>query len=367
MKRNILIYYQNPYHSVFFESFIQELADQGHQVFFLTKCEPGILHDIVRKMGVRVDTYNPRGKQFFRFFLHIFYLIRYCRKNKIEVVYSHLQLANLIACVAQYFVRAKVFPCRHHADVEILIGNKTAMRIDRTVNRLAKKIVVVSNAVKRHMIAHEKVNEKKIKVIPLGYDFDLYDKPDPEKVAAIRAQMNCHLLLIMVSRMNPRKRHIIALEALKQLVGEGLDIKLILLDGGPEEKNLRAFVDKNSLNDRVMFTGFLPNTMNHLAAADILVQPSESEASNQVVKEAAILEKPSIVCAGVGDFDEYVIHKVSGFVVPKEDPREEVCSVLRECYQHKEDMESIGRNIREAVLKKFTISSVVGEYLQLAG
>src|SRR5258706_6344271 len=200
MNKNILIYYQNPYRSIFFESFAQNLVQRGYHVFFLTKCKPGILHEKMKEFGVTTATYNPHTFRFLRFIYHWWFLIRYCRKNKIDIVYSHLQLANLIALFAQYFVRAKVFPCRHHVDEIIQVGNRTALLIDKWVNRLSKKIIVVSTAVKRHMTEKEKVNPGKINVISLGYNFDLYNKPDPQKASAIKKEMNCHLLLIIIAR-----------------------------------------------------------------------------------------------------------------------------------------------------------------------
>jgi glycosyltransferase involved in cell wall biosynthesis len=366
MRKNILIYYQNPSRSIFFESFIQKLIQKGYNVYFLTKSVKGVLHERIKELGATTDFYNPRGYRLFRFIYHWRFLIKYCRKNKIEIVYSHLQLANLIALFAQYFISAKVFPCRHHVDEIMIVRNKTALRIDKMVNRLAKKIIVVSEAVKRHMTDRENVKADKIIVIPLGYNFDLYSKPDPVRVENIKQQMNCHLLLIIIARMTAGKRHIIALQALNRLVSEGLDIKMAILYSGPEEENLKAFIHKNNLAERVVFTGFLNNTMDYVEAADLLVHPSVIEASNQVVKEAAILEKPSVVCSGIGDFDEYIVHKQNSFLVSKENTLDEMCEIVREYYYKKGELKKMGARLKEKVLCKFNIEKVADEYLGAA-
>jgi glycosyltransferase involved in cell wall biosynthesis len=366
MAKNILIYFQNSYRNIFFESFVPGLIKKGHNVYFLTKCERGILHGKIEESGVTTASYNPHGPRFFRFIYHWWFLVRYSRKNKIDIVYSHLQLANLIALFAQYFIRAKVIPCRHHVDEIVIVGNKTALRIDKMVNRLAKKIIVVSNAVKRQMTDRENVKADKITVIPLGYIFDLYNKPDPETVLKIKEQMDCHLLLIVIARMTAGKRHIIALQVLNRLVTEGLDIKMLILDRGIEEENLRIFVQENNLNERVIFTGFLNNTMDYVAAADLLLHPSVIEASNQVVREAAILEKPCIVCNDVGDFNEYIIDKQNSFLVTKENTLEEMCGIVREYYYKKDELKKMGARLKEQVLCKFSIENVVEEYLQMA-
>lgn len=367
MGKNILIYYQNPYRSIFFESIGQTFRQRGYTVYFLTKCDRGILHEKMEEFGVITAAYNPRAPRLLRFFYHWVYLIRYCRRNKISVVYSHLQLANLIALLAQYFIRPKVLPCRHHVDEIIQVNNRTALLIDKWVNRLSKKIIVVSAAVKQHMIEREKVNPGKIVVIPLGYNFDLYNKPDPGKACAIKKEMNCHLLLIIVARMTGGKRHIVALQVLNKLVKEGLDVKLIIMDGGPEQENLRSYIRENVLGDKVLFTGFLNNTMDYVAAAELLLHPSVIEASNQVVREAGILEKPCIVCKGVGNFDEYFVHRENGFLVSKENTMSEMSDIVKEYYNKKDQLKQIGTRFRKQVLDKFSIDKIVDEYLRVTG
>lgn len=364
--KNILIYYQNPYRTIFLESFVQKLIAKGFTVHFLSKCERGILQDLVEKYGAITTCYNPKKPRFFRFFYHIFFLIKYCRKNKIDVVYSHLQLANLIALVAQYFIKAKVIPCRHHLDAVFLEGNKNSIRIDKMVNRFSKKIVVVSDAAKQFMVKNENIKEEKLHVIPLGYDFELYDKPDRLICNDIRKNVDREFVMLIVSRMVVNKRHMIAFDVLNTLVKEGFCVKMFVLDAGPELTNLQRFVVENNLINNVIFTGFLNNIMDYVEVADILLHPSISESSNQVVKEAGYLEKPSIVCSGVGDFDEYIVNGENGFLVSKENTVSEMTAIVREYYFKKDELKKMGTKLKQDVLQKFDIEKVVEQYLKVA-
>lgn len=365
---NILLYYQNSYHTVFLESLVEYFIEQGHNVFFLTTCEKGVLHKKMEGLGAKVYTHSyPSNKnKIVQLIGQWRFLINYCRKNKINVVYSHLQFANLIAVLAQYFISAKVFPCRHHSDDVILRGNQNAMRLDKLVNTFSRKLIVISNAVKNQLIKVEKVKPEKIIVIPLGYNFNLYDQPDLKKVLAIREKMQSELLLIVIGRMNQNKRHIIALQVLEKLVSEKLSVKMIILDEGIEEQKLKSFVAEKKLSDYVLFTGFLNNTMDHLAASDLLIHPSISEASNQVVKEAAILNKPSIVCSEVGDFDDYIEHKKNGLLVSKENCLDSMYNLIKEYYYKQNELKNMGQEINAVVKSKFNISAVGLAYLRLA-
>lgn len=362
---NILLYYQHPYRSIFLESLVQSFIQKGHRVYFLTTCERGILHEKMEEMGAIISVHNPGGSQILQILSQWKYLIRYCKQNKIEVIYSHLQYVNLIALLARYFINARVFPCRHHVDEVQLVGNRNAMMIDKLVNLFLKSIIVVSQAVKRQMVLFEKVKPHKISVIPLGYNFDLYDKPDPLQVSAIREKLDCNFILIVISRMTVHKRHIVTLEVLDKLVKDGMDVKLLILGQGDEEQNLKEFVNHHQLNNRVIFTGFLNNTMDYLAAADLLLNPSVIEASNQVFKEAALLFKPSVVCSGIGDFDEYVVHCENGFLVSKNDTINEMYEIVKEFYFKKEELKVIGARIRDEVILRFDIRQVSKQYLEL--
>lgn len=366
MQKNILIYFQNSIRNIYFESLVAELIKHGHQVYFLTKAERGILQEKLEALGAITECHSPRGNKIIRFISHWRYFIRYCRKNKIDLVFSHLQLANLIALLSQNRIKAKVLPTRHHVDEIMKSGNRISIMIDKKVNRLCRKIAVVSGAVKRHMVSKEHVKEDKIVVIPLGYDFNLLYKPDAVQVNAIRQQMNCHLLLIIVARMTSGKRHILALQALNKLVQEGFDIKLMILDRGDEEQNLKKFVKENGLEERVLFTGFLNNIMDYVSAADLVLHPSLIEASNQLVREAAVQGKTSIVCDGIGNFNEYIVDRVNGFLVSQENTLGEMILILKEFYNKKDELEKMGQRLKEQVLSQFAIGNIAEEYLKVA-
>jgi len=361
----ILLYYQNPYRTVFIESLLKGFVGKGHEVYLLTTCPAGPLHEVVAAFGVNVYTATTHNDKKFSYINNALFLIKFCKTHHIEVVYSHLQNANLIALIASPFIKAKVFPCRHHMDDVRLGGNRNGKLIDKLVNALAKKLIIVSAATRNYLINIEKVKPEKIIAIPLGYDFDLYGKINPQEVQQIRDNCSCKLLLIIIGRMVVNKNHITAFKVLNALVNAGLDIKMIVMDQGPEQEKLLTFVAENKLSDRLFFTGFKNSIIDYIAASDILICPSISEASNQVVKEAGILGKPGIVIKGVGDFDEYIISGKNGFVVSTENTEQEMVALLADIYNGKYNLGEIGDRQKQVVQNKFSIGPVVDQYLKL--
>ncbi len=358
----ILIYYQNNKRTIFLESLCKELMRKGHHVLFLTMAEEDILHDKLQEYGI--DTYSMpssvKGK-----FSQTKYLYSFCKKNKVEVILPHLQMANFQALLVGRFLGIQVFPCRHHIDGSFLIKSRNAQRLDKLVNFLSNKQIVVSEHAKRFMVEVEKANPKKITYIPLGYDFSLYKPADNSEVETIRQKLPNQLQIIMISRLIAPKRHIVAFRAVNKLIKEGLDIGIFVMDSGQELDNLKKFVVENNLQKHILFMGYQNHIMNYVDASDLLLLPSILESSNQVTKEVAIRGKTAIVTQGIGDFDEYIKHKQNAFLINQENAEEDIYQILKCIYYNKKCLPKMGEKLKQEVLKRFDIKYVAEQYCQL--
>jgi glycosyltransferase involved in cell wall biosynthesis len=216
------------------------------------------------------------------------------------------------------------------------------------------------------MMTHENVNASKIEILHYMYDFSMYKEPSLEMVEKIREQYTCNLLLIMVSRMVKHKRHIIVLEALNRLIKDGYDIKMLLLDEGPELIKLKDYVRDNKLEKHVFFIGFVQNFIDYMQASDVLVQPSMTDASNSVAKEMGLLSKAIMVSEGVGDYSEYIVHGENGILIPIFNSKESIEQELKNIYNNKYDIKKMGENLKETVFKSFSKSNLEKEYITFA-
>ncbi|MGZ3863963.1 MAG: glycosyltransferase [Bacteroidia bacterium] len=360
---NILFYYPDKERAISLSSLMISFKEQGHNVFLLTHSKEGELHSDVKKHGVQVFTHPISKKISLLFYIrHLFYLIRFARKHKIDVLYSHIQVANIITVFAQYFIKARVFICRHHTDCAFVDYNFNEQLFDKIINRLGKEFIVVSNKVKQQMEVNEGVKEKKIYVINLAYDFSQYKKPDPEKVKEIRSNYKANLLLLKAARLIAEKRHILLFRVVKKMISEGYDIKLMVLSEGGERKNLENFITENKLQNRIFMLGYKTDVLNYLSAADLIVHVSESEASNSIIKESSLVGKPIIACHDVGDFDDYIVPGTDGILLSKEHTEVELYEALVKIYNDMDILNAYGKNLREKVINLFDISTIIKQY-----
>jgi glycosyltransferase involved in cell wall biosynthesis len=369
-KKNVLLYYWPNKRSVVIETITEEVKKAGHNFIVLTLSPRGDIHEEWDKSGI--ENYAIVYKRNFLpgyYLKHLFYLIRFCRRHKIDTLWSHLQQCSIIAVFAQYFIKARTVIFRHH--FHAIIKQKGLREVNRNervfeniICGLAKEIVVPSYEVYNGMIKYEKRPERKISIIPYIYDFSKYNAPDKAFIEGLKKEYPARLRIIVASRMIKMKRHMLVLPIFNKLIKEGLDIKVFLMDEGEERPVLEQYVKDNGLDKHIFFFGYQVNIIDYLSAGDLLVHPSFTEASSSMVKEFALLKKPVIACKGVGDFDQYIIDGENGFLVGETDEAASFEKYIRFIYNNPSEARQMGQSLHEKVLDIFSANEKsVGLYL----
>jgi glycosyltransferase involved in cell wall biosynthesis len=345
---------------------MKELQERGYEIYLLTTCERGLLHEDLEQMDVRVYAHPlPKTNALIYYWKQLRFLAKFCKEHRIDIVLSHLQQVNIIAVFATYFGKARIVIYRHHFKYHRLSNdpklsetlNKNEERFDRIINRFARKIIVPAVSVRDGMIRYEGADPDKISIMQYLYDFGKYKTPDAQEVERIKEKHKARLLLLMCSRLIAFKRHYIVFPVIKKLVQEkGMDLKLIVLDEGPEEAALKRYIEENKLGDHIFMEGYRTNFIDYMAAADLMLHPSLTEASNSAVKEMALLGKTSIVCDGVGDFSDYFVNGKNGYLIPAVDSDQHIEKILTDLYGNKCALQELGDDLRSTVLSRFSIS-----------
>ncbi len=360
---NILFYAPFSSRSRDTESLMEAFQKKGHTVFLLTQSPEGPYHAHCRSLGVKVFSRVLVKRHAAWYYLaHAFHLVRFCWRHRVNVLYAHLETAAFPAVLAQPLVSAKVIVCRHVVNEAVLSGNRNYMRMSRWVYGLARHVIVVSERARRYMIEQEGVDRRKIKFIPLAYNFNFYEKPNPIEVARIRQSLSCRLLVLTASRLVKAKRPELAMRVVAGLRRRGLDVKLMLLGAGPDEAALAKSCEENGWGDAVQFFGFRSNILDYLAACDLLIHPSLLDSSSVIVKEAGLLSKPVIACRGVGDLEEYLVDGNDIILVSPDNTEQEMLAAVEAFCLNPSRYEGLGAALHKKVLTRFSIDRVAVEY-----
>jgi glycosyltransferase involved in cell wall biosynthesis len=338
----------------------------GYKTILLTTCKAGDLHKSFQSYNLETYYYSiPKNSLFI--IKQFFFLIRFCRLHNIDYVYSHLQPANFIAVLTQSFISAKLLVCRHHSDYVRLGTSKNARFFDRVIGKLAKNIVAISDRVKREMQEYEGINPNKIIRINNAYDFSLFppvNKKIKNKIITNYDLMGKDIVLLNVGRMIPLKRQALLLELVYLLKKDGFNIKLLIVGSGQLENELVKITEDYKITNEVVFTNQVNNIRDYMACCDLQVHLSESEASNNVVKEFALLGKPSIVCKNVGDFEDYCTNKNS-YLIKKDFDFVDLKSIVIKAINNKQELKRKGEEIRKKIKSLFSIDTVIPKYLDV--
>ena len=129
------------------------------------------------------------------------------------------------------------------------------------------------------------------------------------------------LRLAVVSRLAPNKRVDHAIKALQVLTGHGVEAHLTIVGTGVSEPQLRDLVGHLQLDERVTFTGSLPENQKdeRLRQSHLLLHTSLREGWGLNVIEANAMGTPAVVYPVPG-LIESTLHDQTGLVTNAETP-----------------------------------------------
>lgn len=156
-----------------------------------------------------------------------------------------------------------------------------------------------------------------------------------------------------------------ALEAVRQLVAEGIRLRFSIVGDGPERQRVLYTIDDLGLGEHVRLLGRLPPiaVRDALREADIFVLPSLSEGFSNAAVEAMACELP-VVMTNCGGVIEGVTDGVEGLVVPVRDPAA-LALAISKLARDPELRLRMGRAGRTRVLTQFTLARHVREFREL--
>jgi UDP-glucose:(heptosyl)LPS alpha-1,3-glucosyltransferase len=184
----------------------------------------------------------------------------------------------------------------------------------------ALKVVAISEMVKRDIVDHYRIPDKRIDVVYTGIDTRF--KPRMRKLREeVKRQyaISPDDFVILFSAHNFRLKGLkYLIQAVAQVKREKKQVKLLVL--GRDKKNLyERLAHKLGCKEEVIFAGGVKDTEKYYSAADILVHPTFYDSFARVVLEALASGLPVITTryAGAG----WIISEgEEGFVL--EDPRD---------------------------------------------
>ncbi|RUR85995.1 glycosyltransferase [Chlorogloeopsis fritschii PCC 9212] len=171
---------------------------------------------------------------------------------------------------------------------------------------------------------------------------------------------------VCVARMSQAKGHLLLLDAATQLVGEGLQFKLVLIGDGLLRDEIENAIAQLGLQNYVEIIGWASNAevRQHILASRAMVLPSFAEGLPVVLMEALALSRP-VISTYIAGIPELVEPGVCGWLVPPGSIKALVAA-MREVLQFPiEQLEQMGAKGRSRVLQQHNIAIEAGKLAAL--
>lgn len=279
------------------------------------------LLDDLRKIGIKVYSLNMKT---IRFSLKaIIKLVSIIKKEKIDIIHTHLFGANLYGRIAGKITGAPyIITTLHNPDYEpyFTFHNRFSFERRRLLDKFTGKFfndsfIAVSDAVKKS--AEKYLGFKNIKVIYNSIDPDKFKPLTKEEKIIAREKFGIlgeSVVLGSVARLDFQKGHIFLFRALNDRRLRSLNIKLLLAGDGPLESLLKEEAERLKLRDRIIFLGKRKDVREMVGCCDIFILPSVYEGFGVSLLEAMALKIPCLA-SDVGGIKEIIANGKNGILV----------------------------------------------------
>jgi L-malate glycosyltransferase len=257
-------------------------------------------------------------------------LARRIREQRIEIVHAHLARDYPLAALA----------VRRAAPASLFITRHVLFRLNRlhaVTFRQAARVIAVSQAVKRSLLARKILPARKITVIPNGIDFGRFDESLRafDRAAYLRGLKipEGSVLAGTVGDLKREKGHADFLRAAAIIARQNSHAHFIIVgaDSTPTGEH-RAFLERLigelALKGRVHLLGWLDDVAPLLSALEVYVSASHTESFGLAIVEAMAAGRAVVATATAGAL-EIIERAEMGIIVPVGDHQAMAAAVLQ--------------------------------------
>jgi len=294
------------------------LEKKGHQVWIishsdsrLTASTPPGLKIIPKNFGI---DYNP---------VMILFLIRFIKRNKINLVVTNIQKEIIVGGIA---ARTCGISNIRRIGTEDDLNNR--FRVKWHQKLFVDHNIVPCNDIKNKVF-------KKLNWLNPHQFTTIYNSRDPkiflrEEIIHQRRQwglLENHFIIGTTSQLTTVKGIDKLIYVFKEILDKHKNCHLVITGEGPERKNLENLTNQLSIADKVIFPGFTSDPMKSDAAYDIAVSNSAFEGFPNTVVEYFAVGKP-VVATKVNGIVELVEDGKNGLLIPSGDQKQLLQKIL---------------------------------------
>lgn len=289
-------------------------------------------------------------------------LARWLRRNRIDIVQTHLFDASVVGLAAAKIAGTPLsILTGHHSHEMPFYKGKPSFYGDLLNSRaLADRIIAPSEQMKEIFVETEGVAPEKIAVVHHGFDFTNWQPSDAGR-ERVRKEFDLDGKIVFgaVGKLFWIKDYPTLLEAFAPISTKFPEAVLMIVGSGDQTGLRRSAKELSIAEKQLIFTGWRADTPDLFSAIDVFAHPSLAESFGMVIVEAMAMGKP-VICTDVGIAREIITDAVNGFVVPAGDA-EKFGAAMEKMIRQRRQWSEMGAVNRERVLE-FTAAKMAAGY-----
>jgi PEP-CTERM/exosortase A-associated glycosyltransferase len=250
---------------------------------------------------------------------------------KPDVLHAHSPALNGLAAlnVSKKYNIPLVYECRafwedaavdHGTTKEGSLRYRLTKMLETYVFKNANAVTTICEGLRKDIISRG-VSADKITVIPNAVDIEKFtygEQPDPELLQKLN--LVDKTVLGFIGSFYAYEGLLLLLDALPEIIQHNPNVRLLLVGGGPQYKQIKSKVAAMGLQDSVVLTGRVPHdqVQRYYNLVDVFVYPRLSMRLTDLVTPLKPLEAMAqgrvLIASDVGGHHELIQDKVTGYL-----------------------------------------------------
>lgn len=345
-----------------FEWVCEEISKTKFELsFILLNDQSSYLEEYLIKENIPVFRINYNSK--FDVISAVFKTIIFLRRNKTDIVHTHLFDASFVGLIAAKFCGTKKRIYTRHYSTYHHQYFPTAVKWDKLNNRLATHIVAISKTVESVLIEKENVKPKKISLIYHGFKLDTFFEKNTERIQLLNNiynPLNKRPVIGVISRFTELKGVQYIVPAFKDILIDKPDALLLLFNAlGDYENSINKQLEELPATSykKVLFENDI-TSLYHLFDIFIHVPINSTiEAFGQTYIECMASDVP-LIATKSGIANEILVNKENAIIVDYQNSKD-IYNAIQLLLNDSGLCAKLSENARNMILEKFQLTSMI--------